>query len=160
MKHEPSVPPQSPRSQSEISRASSGHEWNNGISRRSFLKRTGGATVGTLVAWYSSSMDASANLPPVQRYVNCKLVITLQRGDGRVWLDDVPSGGIESDPKPFNSGDTLTPWEFLLPRPPGAMFDPATQRWYIDAPVGNMPDISLTYRRIVIPGDPKIFPPR
>ncbi len=124
------------------------------------MKRTGGATVGTLVAWHSSSMDASANLPPIQQYVNCKLVVTLKRGDGRVWLDELPGSGIESDRQPFNSGDKLTPWEFVPPLPPGSFFDAATQRWYIDAPVGNMPDILLTYRRIVIPGDPPILPPR
>lgn len=51
MNHDPLVPPHSDGRQPENSPANAGHEWNNGITRRSFLKRTGGATLATMVTW-------------------------------------------------------------------------------------------------------------
>jgi hypothetical protein len=42
------------------SRFSGGASWNDGMSRRSFLKRTGGATAATLVAWHSASLKCRA----------------------------------------------------------------------------------------------------
>jgi hypothetical protein len=41
-----------------------GAAWNNSISRRSFLKRTGGATAATLVAWHSLQSTARATETP------------------------------------------------------------------------------------------------
>lgn len=41
-----------------------GSEWNNGITRRSFLKRTGGVTAATIIAWNSSALSARATEPP------------------------------------------------------------------------------------------------
>jgi hypothetical protein len=51
MNNEPLVPPPSSNSQPE-NFSSAGHDWNNGITRRSFLKRTGGATLATMVTWH------------------------------------------------------------------------------------------------------------
>lgn len=50
MKHEFLVPPPY-LNQAFESGGSSGGGWGNGITRRSFIKRTGGATVASLVAW-------------------------------------------------------------------------------------------------------------
>jgi hypothetical protein len=41
-----------------------GAAWNSSISRRRFLKRTGGATVATLVTWHAISLEMSAAEPP------------------------------------------------------------------------------------------------
>jgi hypothetical protein len=38
-----------------------GAGWNNQLSRRSFLKRTGGATAATFVAWHISSSNVRAD---------------------------------------------------------------------------------------------------
>ena len=44
------VPPPSPDSQPGILRLASGSDWNDRSSRRKFLKRTGGATLATIIA--------------------------------------------------------------------------------------------------------------
>ena len=41
-----------------------GSSWNGGLSRRRFLKRTGGATVATLVAWHAASLESRAEGEP------------------------------------------------------------------------------------------------
>ena len=60
MNNIPSLPSRPARSQSDTTTTAAGHEWNNGISRRSFLKRTGGATLGTMVAWHLSTSKSNA----------------------------------------------------------------------------------------------------
>jgi hypothetical protein len=54
------TPPPSPFSQPEITPTFAGHEWNNGVTRRSFLKRTGGATVATIISLHLTSTSANA----------------------------------------------------------------------------------------------------
>lgn len=44
-----------------LSQAFEGETGSDGISRRTFIKRTGGATVATMVAWHLSAIDAQAN---------------------------------------------------------------------------------------------------
>ena len=61
MSNASSLPPSSPYSQPESNdRIAAGNEWNNGITRRSFLKRTGGATLATMVTWHGMTLDSSA----------------------------------------------------------------------------------------------------
>ncbi len=59
MNHDSSVPPPSSRRQPENTDPSqAGHQWNNRITRRSFLKRTGGATLATMVTWHGTTMHS------------------------------------------------------------------------------------------------------
>lgn len=46
-------------SQPENTSLSAGHEWNNGITRRSFLKRTGGATLGAMIVLHHASVGSA-----------------------------------------------------------------------------------------------------
>ncbi len=67
------TPPPSPRSQPEsIAPTSAGHEWNNGITRRSFLKRTGGATVATFLSWNLTVKNSQAATPGQAAGSGCK----------------------------------------------------------------------------------------
>ena len=43
--------------------ASSGNAWNDGLTRRRFLKRSGAATAATFIAWHGLSLDAKASIP-------------------------------------------------------------------------------------------------
>lgn len=61
MKHEFLVCPPT-LNQAFESASSSGGAWRNGITRRTFLKRTGGATVASLVAWNLSIERAKADV--------------------------------------------------------------------------------------------------
>lgn len=40
-----------------------GNAWNNSLSRRRFLKRSGGATLATLVAWHGTTVRSEASEP-------------------------------------------------------------------------------------------------
>ena len=58
MKHDFLISPQ--LNQAFESEGSSGVGWGNGITRRSFIKRTGGATVASLVAWNVTTTKSRA----------------------------------------------------------------------------------------------------
>jgi hypothetical protein len=60
MKHEFLISPQ--LNQAFEPGGLSGGGWGNGITRRSFIKRTGGATVATLVAWNITAPRADATV--------------------------------------------------------------------------------------------------
>lgn len=61
MKHDFLITPH--LNQAFESEGSSGGSWSNGITRRSFIKRTGGATVASLVAWNLTNQRTRADLP-------------------------------------------------------------------------------------------------
>lgn len=111
MNHNPSVPSPSDDRQSEST--ASGTEWNNGITRRSFLKRTGGATLATMVTWHLAT-DQSLAGNVLKAELPLKAKVTIGAGEfSPVGNPEVHGPGeLElSDWTTLNSGESLTDWE-------------------------------------------------
>jgi hypothetical protein len=108
--------------------------------------------LGTVVSWHLSSQNASASLPPPPKPKKAtKRIVTLRwkiGGGVRIWLNDKPQSGTDSDYKEMDSGDTISQWSVVGPPfPAGALRDPASGKWYIDSPGFGLPEIKIEYRR-------------
>lgn len=119
-----------PRSQSETSGSSEGHQWNSGVTRRSFLKRTGGATLATMVAWHSTQNHAHALVAGTGNSICPGLLCGgYTPNDGTVYADKVPKPGVAvtyftigkcqcsgGKPKKFDA------WQVAVPPPDQEIF--------------------------------------
>lgn len=64
-----------------------GSLWNNPITRRSFLKRTGGATVATFIAWHSVSQISRADTGAAAGSSGQHICRAFWKGYEWVWVD-------------------------------------------------------------------------
>ena len=64
----------------------SGQDWNNKIIRRSFLKRTGGATLATIAAWNLTSTSSEAAAPTASQSGNYVWSVTYATNKEKVAL--------------------------------------------------------------------------
>lgn len=112
-----------------------GSDWNNGISRRSFLKKTGGATVATMVTWHGMKLNAEEDPPQAQ--VPLKMVVVIPSGS-TMYLDS-PDANPQNDVTlsnftTMNSGDSLTEWAFSSSGQQTMEIEPGTGRVFVNGP--------------------------
>jgi hypothetical protein len=119
--------------------SSGGSEWNNKITRRLFLKRTGAATAATMIAWNLSSQSAHATEPAPgdsakvwrRRRWGCKLAITgAQNGPFTEAQIDELEMNYEMEHHPWQNAPSDPPQGGRANDPDGN--DPEVTDWWIE----------------------------
>lgn len=114
MTNDPFVPaPSSPGQPEKTGHAAPGHDWNNSITRRNFLRRTGGATVATVAVWHGMTNQSFATGPHQGYPVVIKVTITIPAGSTWKASNDplaAPADWKAEEEGEMGSGDTLTAW--------------------------------------------------
>ena len=152
MNHEPLVSiPSANRQPENNGPSSTGHEWNNGITRRIFLKRTGGATIGTIITWNLGTNTADAKIPEAGQSGNYVWSVTYELKNAKVVLLTKSTKGMSNSqivemalPGLYNDGNNDHDEAGRVEKnTPGTVLDPYLYSVVSGSPTVNVPQVEF-----------------